>query len=90
MIDPRDFDKWSPALRGAFRKGHEAGLAGSPASACPYEDKRTYRGALTWSRSFIKAWEDGWERGDDQRKTDLITGYFTDKKSGGQTPPVPR
>lgn len=47
------------ALDGAERKGREAALRGEPLSACPYEDKRTRRGAITYSRCFIRAWTKG-------------------------------
>lgn len=60
MKRPANFDDWNPALRGAFMKGARAQEAGDPESACPYRDRRTSRGAITWSRSFIIAWLDGW------------------------------
>lgn len=63
MKKPRNFDKWSPALRGAYHKGYDAGISGEPESACPYDDKRKNSGRLTWSRSFIAAWHDGWKHG---------------------------
>jgi hypothetical protein len=49
------------ALVGAIRKGIEAKAAGEPRSANPYEDIRKVSGSLTWSRAFIRAWDDGWE-----------------------------
>lgn len=45
---------------GAWKKGIEARKAGFPIEACPYADKRKWNGKLTWSRAFIRAWEDGW------------------------------
>lgn len=50
------------ALDGAYLKGIHAGLAGEPATACPYEDKRKWSGRLTWSRAFITAWHEGWKQ----------------------------
>ena len=67
MIAPDGFENWNPALRGAYRKGYEAGVAGAPRTA-PYLDKRTPRGRLTWSRSFETAWHDGWGAGDQWRQ----------------------
>jgi hypothetical protein len=50
--------------RGAYRKGQEARLRGEPLSACPYTDKReTYKNSVTYSRSFVRAWREGWETG---------------------------
>jgi len=48
-------------LEGAERKGRKAFEEGKPITACPYRDNRTYYGAVTWSRSFITAWRDGWK-----------------------------
>lgn len=47
---------------GAYRKGFKAALAGKPC-ACPYIDKRGWRGQLTFSRSFITAWYSGFDAG---------------------------
>lgn len=58
---PDGFEKWNSALRGAFKKGIQSYLDGAPMGACPYEDKRKVDGRLSWSRSFIAAWHDGWE-----------------------------
>lgn len=66
-------------MRGAYRKGHAAGLDGLPAGACPYEDKRKASGRLTWSRAFIAAWHDGWQAGNEQRKQDLISDFYADR-----------
>lgn len=57
---PSGFELWNRALRGAFIKGAEAHMGGLPVDACPYRDKRTDSGRLSWSRSFIRAWQDGW------------------------------
>ncbi|WP_363928370.1 Rmf/CrpP family protein [Thiobacillus sp.] len=46
-------------LEGARRKGADAANAGLPASACPYRDKRTLSGRLSWSRAFRNAWLQG-------------------------------
>lgn len=52
---------WNPAHWGAYRKGVQAFRAGQPVNDCPYADHRKGGGQLTWSRSFIRAWEDGWQ-----------------------------
>lgn len=51
------------ALDGARRKGREAHAAGTLRSRCPYGDFRGGRhgNIITWSRAFIRAWEDGWD-----------------------------
>ena len=51
------------ALEAAKKKGHQAGLEGKDIRACPYEDWRTGRGSVTWSRAFIHAWFDGFREG---------------------------
>jgi ribosome modulation factor len=56
---PQYFDRWNPAMRGAYLKGAKAAHAGQDKNACPYRDKRNNSGRLTWSRAFILAWEDG-------------------------------
>ena len=45
------------AWRGAYLKGVMAGFDGK--GTCPYEDKRTSRGSVTFSRGFMKAWREG-------------------------------
>lgn len=87
MRIPAGFEKWNPALRGAYRKGYEAASAGLPITACPYEDKRRPSGGLSWSRSFISAWCDGWR--DSQRHRDesaraAIDEYYKDRNNSGQ------
>lgn len=69
IILPGDAYRWNRAWRGAFTKGVLAYRAGIPVSECPYEDKRKPNGRLSWSRSFISCWTDGWrwaERGKDR------------------------
>lgn len=56
---PHGFEKWNPALRGAYMKGRQAHLDGKTIDACPYEDKRKPSGRISWSRAFISAWRDG-------------------------------
>jgi ribosome modulation factor len=56
---PSHWEHWNPALRGAFRKGWECAQAGGSEADCPYQDKRTPSGRLSWSRSFITAWAEG-------------------------------
>lgn len=56
--------------RGAYRKGILAFIAGKPytAESCPYEDHRTHRGSVTFSRTFIRAWEYGWKDAEKESK----------------------
>lgn len=61
---PDDAHRWNRALRGAFRKGALARQEGDPRSFCPYTDQRKPGGGLSWSRSFISAWDDGWHYAD--------------------------
>jgi ribosome modulation factor len=61
MSLPDGFEKWNPAMRGAFKKGMQAQKDGAQKEACPYKDKRKPDGRLSWSRSFMAAWRDGWE-----------------------------
>jgi len=58
---PADSYRWNRAIRGAFKKGVLAFRAGQPIVSCPYTDKRKIDGRLSWSRSFISAWVDGWK-----------------------------
>jgi ribosome modulation factor len=60
-------------LDGAYLKGINAGIAGEPLDACPYEDKRKWDGRLTWSRAFRTAWCDGWKHATTNREQALIT-----------------
>ena len=62
----RGFASWNPALRGAWSRGFEANWSGTARAACPYEDRRKECGRLTWSRSFINAWQDGWDAAEKQ------------------------
>lgn len=57
---PHNSDRWNRAHLGAFKKGVFAHQAGQPREACPYNDLREPSGRLSWSRSFIRAWQDGW------------------------------
>jgi ribosome modulation factor len=45
----------------AERKGKEAANAGLTRDACPYRDRRTYKGTVTFSRAFRRAWMKGWK-----------------------------
>lgn len=56
----QDFTGWNRAHKGAYLKGAKAQQAGDPISSCPYNDYRKPSGKLSWSRSFITAWQDGW------------------------------
>lgn len=84
MKPPRGFESWNPALQGAFRKGYAARMAGEPIEACPYVDRRKVSGRLTWSRGFIRAWQDGWNH------ADPITEYYSEQSQCGQPPGMPR
>lgn len=57
-------------------RGLEAQLAGEPRDACPYEDKRTWRGSVTWSRAFRTAWLDGWDEAARDRGGALVTAKY--------------
>ena len=83
MNKPDGFDRWNPALRGAYRKGYEAAQAGLSVTACPYQDKRKWDGRLTWSRAFQSAWRDGW---DAARQSDPLTAYYADRHNSDQSP----
>jgi ribosome modulation factor len=63
MREPEGFKNWNRALRGAYIKGYQAAIRGDDSGSCPYADKRKYSGGLTWSRSFISAWDDGYRAG---------------------------
>jgi hypothetical protein len=49
------------AFQGAYKKGFRAGEEGKPKSHNPYCDERTARGSVTYSRAFLKFWDEGWE-----------------------------
>ena len=49
------------ALQGAHDFGVLAASQGLAKSQNKYPDYRTGRGCLTWSRSFRRAWAEGWE-----------------------------
>lgn len=72
---------WNPALRGSYRKGMEAYFAGDAITECPYRNKRTPRGHLTWSRSFIYAWEDGWNDAKRDEAQARITLLYLNKRN---------
>jgi len=57
---PEGYERWNRAHLGAFKKGAAHFLAGGSLDMCPYEDHRKPSGRLSWSRSFIGAWQDGW------------------------------
>lgn len=56
---------------GVFKKGMQAFLDSVPRDACPYEDKRKPSGKLSWSRAYIRAWEDGWDWARDETQRQL-------------------
>lgn len=51
-------------LETAKEKGRQGRRDGLAIGANPYPDTRTGRGAITWSRSFLRAWADGWREAD--------------------------
>lgn len=53
----------TPAFFGTYQKGRKAARDGLPKSHCPYDDKRggQHGQIITYSRSFISFWEDGWD-----------------------------
>lgn len=77
---PGNFENWNPAMRGAYMKGRKAFAEGESKSDCPYEDKRKPSGRLSWSRAFIRAWQDGYR--DAQRAIHL----HDIQKNGQKTP----
>lgn len=48
-----------PPFDAAYDKGAIAAAAGDAESDCPYQDKRTDRGSVTFSRAWRKAWLKG-------------------------------
>lgn len=61
---PEHMGRWNRAHVGSYRKGVIARFSSESLDACPYQDKRKPSGRLSWSRSFIAAWEDGWRAAD--------------------------
>lgn len=86
VIEPPGFSTWNRALRGAYRRGFQAGHSGCSSHTCPYSDKRTTGGRLTWSRGFQTAWCDGWRAGNEQRMQDIITDFY---KNAGKVERAP-
>ena len=74
---PDGFERWNPAMRGAYLKGAKAAESGQSLFTCPYQDKRNNSGRLTWSRAFQAAWWDGWN--DYKAQQDPITQYYEDR-----------
>ena len=50
-----------PALNAAYHKGAYAATQGLSSEYCPYTDKRTQRGCVTFSRAFMRAWMAGYQ-----------------------------
>lgn len=57
--DPPGSERWNRAMLGAYRRGYRACLAGYIGLA-PYVDKRKRSGRVSWSRAFIRTWEQGY------------------------------
>ena len=64
FTEPANITSWNRAHAGAYRKGVLARAAGMDLAQCPYEDRRKASGRISWSRSFITAWQDGWQDAD--------------------------
>lgn len=64
MTDPdidADCVSSDPAFQAAYEEGARAALAGESRRSCPYEDKSTGRGSVTFSRSLRKYWFQGYD-----------------------------
>lgn len=61
------------AQQTVWNRGADAARAGLEESACPYPDRRTYHGAITWSRSWRRQW---------------LAGFRSVKKAGNVPPPA--
>lgn len=79
--EPEGYSKWNPSMRGAFRKGYDAQKDGAGMDECPYKDKRTDTGKITWSRAYMSAWRDGWFWAD---KLEAIEDYYASRNESGQ------
>lgn len=49
-----------PFGRSAFMAGWVAAASGLFDDACPYKDRRTGRGSITFARAYIRRWRAGW------------------------------
>lgn len=47
-------------MQGVYKKGRKAFSDGLDITQCPYKDRRKADGRLSWSRAFIRVWQDGW------------------------------
>jgi ribosome modulation factor len=65
---PVGFYSWNSALRSVYKAGAQARATNRAVENCPYKDSRNWHGGVTWSRSFIRAWLDGWRDRDSQIK----------------------
>ncbi|KAB2319009.1 hypothetical protein F8A86_11690 [Betaproteobacteria bacterium SCN1] len=77
------------ALDGARLKGAEAARSGLPVQTCPYRDKRTDSGRLSWSRAFRNAWLEGHRKVSQldlfgEMKTDCSANAATGRKVAQQ------
>ena len=62
MIDSLEH-RGGRAQRGAWIRGYLSGCHGEP-KECPYVDKRDpYKNSVTFSRSFVRWWKNGFEYG---------------------------
>ena len=52
-------DTKSKAFLATYKRGYAAGRAGKPKTANPSPDRRTFHGSVTFSRAFIRYWNEG-------------------------------
>lgn len=68
-VEVPDDVSWAGGFRGGWRRGYSAGrwdrLRGAKRGSArnPYLDWRTDRGSITYSRTWTKAWRDGYDAG---------------------------
>lgn len=59
-IDERKRTTWKGSFFKAWKKGKKARRLGKTLDQCPYPERKANRWALNCSRTFIRAWRDGW------------------------------
>lgn len=67
-------------FRAAYLRGMSAHVNGDAIGACPYPDKRTPSGRLSWSRAYRNAWRDGWTAASMDRAQALITLRYASRR----------
>jgi ribosome modulation factor len=58
------------AFLAAYNRGARDGKIGKTTHDCPYQDIRTDRGSVTFSRAFRGYWLAGWRDGFNERRRD--------------------